>query len=223
MVSFYDQTLKGEEYKELSREKVLHQALAVWTGERPGHLMKNIDSLGTSYVEELVRQRKVFMVYVNGQVFLPCDLVRVKGVVKGYISQILGIIECEVNRRRVNVFFHVEDVLIFKEPLRDWERRYDCSPGQLLPVGLTVSLDARQVNIPGVDNLQYQAILVLAGSWPLSLPSLLPGGPGTYSQAYDVPADMTFYYLELCLDAKLAKKIDSLKDELSRTRGEVVF
>ena len=113
--------------------------------------------------------------------------------------------------------------MIFKEPLRDWERRYDSSPGQLLPVGLTVSLDARQMDLPGVDNLQYQAILVLAGSWPLSLPSLLPGGPGTYSQAYDVPADMTFYYLELCLDAKLAKKIESLKDELSRTRGEVVF
>ena len=107
-LSFYDQTLEGEEYKALSSEGILHQALVVWSGERPDHLMKNIDSLGHSYVEELVNQRKVFMVYVNGQVFLPCDLVRVKGVVRGYISPRLGIIECNVNRDRVNVFFHVE-------------------------------------------------------------------------------------------------------------------
>ena len=34
---------------------------------------------------------------------------------------------------------------------------------------------------------------------------------------------MTFYYLELCLDAKLAGKLESLKEELGRTCGEVVF
>ena len=34
---------------------------------------------------------------------------------------------------------------------------------------------------------------------------------------------MTFYYLELCRDAKLADKLESLKEELGRTSGEVVF
>ena len=84
-------------------------------------------------------------------------------------------------------------------------------------------MDARRVKIPGVTNLQHQAITVLAGSWPSSLPVLLPGGPGTTSQAFDVPPDMTFYYLELSRDAKLAVKLESLKEELGRTSGEVVF
>ena len=66
-LSFYDQTLQGEEYKELSTEKILHQALVVWAGERPDHLMKNLDNLGHSYLEELINQRKEFMVYVTGK------------------------------------------------------------------------------------------------------------------------------------------------------------
>jgi len=223
-VSFYDQTMAGEEFSRLSTDNILHQALVVWTGERPSHLMRNIDQNGALYAEELGKQREMFMTYVNGEVFLPCHLVRVKGVVVGYITNRLGIIECEdANGRKVNVFFHVEDVLIFKTPLVKWEQKYHCSPGSLLPVGLTVSLDARSIEVAGVDNLQYQAILVLAGSWPPALPVLLPGGPGSYSQAFDVPHNSTFYYLELCLEAKLVSKMGSLKEELRRTQGDVVF
>ena len=89
--------------------------------------MKTIDMQGPPYVEQLIKHRETFMMYVNGEVFLPCHLARVKGVVKGYISERLGVIECEdINRRNVNVFFDVEDVLIFKEPLIEWERRHRC-------------------------------------------------------------------------------------------------
>ena len=34
---------------------------------------------------------------------------------------------------------------------------------------------------------------------------------------------MTFYYMELSLEAKLGRKLDMLREELRRSRGEVVF
>ena len=80
---------------------------------------------------------------------------------------------------------------------------------QLFFLGLYVSVDARKVS--RVENIQYQAILVLAGTWPPSLPFALPGGPGSFSQAYDVPENMTFYYLELSLEAKLDSKLEKFK------------
>lgn len=54
-------------------------------------------------------------------------------------------------------------------------------------------------------------------------PTLLPGGPGTYTAAYDVPENSTFYYLELSLEAKLSQKIECLQDVLQRSRGSIKF
>lgn len=224
-VSFYDQTFSGDEFIKLSQEKVLHQAIVVWTGDRPGHLMKTIDTLGLEYQQSLTKARDGFMLYLNGEVFLPLALVRVKGIVSGYISDRLGIIEAKDEHRNiVNIVFHTEDVYIFKKPLRKFEVEFNTGAGRLLPVGLAVSVDARGVTIAGVANLEYQAVSVMAGSWPQSPhPTLLPGGPGSYTQAYDVPPHMTFYYMELSLEAKLGRKLDQLRDELRKSRGEVVF
>ena len=143
-VKFYDQTLTGPQYAGLSRENILHQALVVWSGQRPGHLMRTVDNLGTQYMEKLAGHRDTFMVYINGQVFLPCELAKVKGKVVGYISDTMGVIQCQdEDRNQVNVFFHVDDVLVFKKPLGTWEQRFHCAPERLLPVGLYVSVDAR--------------------------------------------------------------------------------
>ena len=215
-VTFYDQTLTGPQYGGLSRENILHQALVVWSGQRPAHLMRTMDQLGPEYMEELAEHREMFMVYVNGQVFIPCELAKVKGKVVGYITDTMGVIQCQdEDRNQVYVFFHVDDVLVFKEPLGTWEQRFRCAPGRLLPVGLYVSVDARKISGVGVTNyqLQYQAITVLAGSWPSSanLLSLLPGGPGSYSQTYDVPAFHTFYYLQLSREGELARNLERLE------------
>lgn len=226
-VSFYDQSFKGDEYSALSSDGVLHQAVVAWTGERPSHLMKMVDNMGQEYSEELEKSRKTFMLYLRGEVFLRCALVRVKGMVSGYINDQIGIVECtDENREKVNVFFHTEDVMIFRKPLKMYEQIYNTPGTKLLPVGLHISVDARFVHIPGVRNLSYQAVCVLAGSWPTSpYPTLLPGGQGSYSQAFDISSDQkgTFYYLELALEAKLARKLSKLKDVLAHTRGNLVF
>jgi len=226
-LSFYDQSFRGEEYSALSSDGILHQAVVAWTGERPSHLMKMVDNMGLGYMEDLSKSRKTFMLYLRGEVFLRCALVRVKGTVVGYINEQIGVVECTgENREKVNVFFHTEDVVIYRKPLRVYEETYDTPATKLLPVGLNISVDARSVHIPGVKNLPYQAVCVLAGSWPTSpYPTLLPGGEGSYSQAFDISSEQkdTFYYLELALEAKLGRKLAMLKEVLSHTRGNVVF
>ena len=151
------QTLTGEQYSRLSVEGVCHQAICVWTGKRPDHLLRTLDNLGEEYIQSLSASREGFMLYLSGEVFLPLALARVRGVVVGYVSNNIGIIEAEDrHRNKVNVFFHTDHVWIFKKPLRHYEEDFNCSPGRLLPAGLAVSVDARSVNIPGVDNLNYQ-------------------------------------------------------------------
>ena len=91
--------------------------------------MKNMDQLGAEYMAELTAHREMFMVYVDGQVFIPCELARVKGVVIGYINDWMGVIECEdEDRNRVNVLFSVDDVLVFQKPLVKWAEQYHCPP-----------------------------------------------------------------------------------------------
>ena len=75
-VKFFDKTYKGAEYKELSEDSLIHQAVAVWTGERPEHLLKKIQE--EEYKKKLEEHRKSFMLYLRGEVFLRAALVRVK-------------------------------------------------------------------------------------------------------------------------------------------------
>merc|ERR1719273_1460583 len=77
-VHFYDQSFEGDEYKELSHDGVIHQAVAVWTGDdRPEHLLKKVAE--ADYKSKLEENRKSFMLYLRGEVFLRAALVRVKG------------------------------------------------------------------------------------------------------------------------------------------------
>jgi len=219
-VKFYDKTYQGAEYKELSEDQVIHQAVAVWTGERPDHLLKKIQD--EEYKKKLEEHRKSFMLYLRGEVFLRAALVRVKGEVAGYLTDNMGIIEHkDENDKKINIFFHTDDVMIFKKNIRE----YNQNAKTLLPVGCLVSCDARRVHISGIKNVEYQAITVLAGFWPLTPhPTLFPGGQGSQAPMYDLPAGtFTFYYLELALEAKLQRKVNQLKEILSRSRGQIQY
>ena len=203
-VKFYDKTYQGAEYKELSEDQVIHQAVAVWTGERPDHLLKKIQD--EEYKKKLEEHRKSFMLYLRGEVFLRAAMVRVKGEVAGYLTDNMGIIEHkDESDKKINIFFHTDDVMIFKKNIRE----YNQNAKTLLPVGCLVSCDARRVHISGIKNVEYQAITVLAGFWPLTPhPTLFPGGQGSQAPMYDLPAGtFTFYYLELALEAKLQRKV----------------
>merc|ERR1712112_573770 len=90
-VKFFDKTYQGAEYKELSEDSVIHQAVAVWTGERPEHLLKKVQE--EEYKKKLEEHRKSFMLYLRGEVFLRAALVRVKCEIAGYLSDNMGIAE----------------------------------------------------------------------------------------------------------------------------------
>ena len=188
-VLFWDRTYGGEDYAKFSEDKVLRQALAVWTGARPERLVKKVE--GEEHRARLQAHRKSFLLYVQGEVFLRAALVRVKGEVAGYLTETTGIIEhTDEEGRKINIVFHSDDVKIFKKDVH----RFGKPLKKILPVGCLVSVDARRVHVKDVKNVEYQvfemkfcqsvktgavelqALVVLAGYWPLTPhPTLLPG------------------------------------------------
>ena len=116
--------------------------------------------------------------------------------------------------------FHADDVLIFKKEVASF--RGPCKKN--LPVGCTVKVDARRIHMADVKNVHYQAIVVLAGSWPpVPRPTLLQGGKGSYAPGFDVPEESTFYYLELPLESRLRAKVDTFKDLLKSSKGRIEY
>ena len=154
-VLFWDRTYGGDEYSKLSEEKVLRQALAVWMGLRPDRLLKKVE--GEEYRARLQEDRKSFLLYVKGEVFLRAALVRVKGEVAGYLTESTGIIEHTDERgSKINIVFHSDDVKIFKKDVH----RFGRSVRKVLPVGCLVSVDARRVHVKDVKNVEYQVITI---------------------------------------------------------------
>ena len=60
-------------------------------------------------------------------------------------------------------------------------------------VGCMVKVDATIIHIDGVKNVQYQALIVVAGTCPpTQFPSALQGG--TFAPDFEVSYDATFNY-----------------------------
>ena len=77
LVSFMLKTFSGEAYKDISEDKVLHQAVTVWTEPRPNHLLKMVG--GEEFRMKLLKDWNSFILYLKGDAFLRAALVRVKG------------------------------------------------------------------------------------------------------------------------------------------------
>jgi len=199
---------------------VVHQAVAVWLGIKPNLVLKV--AMGEENTRQLEEHRKTFMLYIRGEVFMRVSLVRVLAEVAGYLTDNLGILEYkDEDRGKVNILFHTDDVKIYKKDIQHYKK----PAKKILPVGCLVSTDARNIHISGVKNINYQAILVLAGDWPITPhPTLFPGGQGSKAPKYELPkGDFTFYYLELALDSRLKRKVDQLKEVLAGSKGNITY
>merc|ERR1719431_1604289 len=198
----------------------INQAVAVWAGKKPEGVLRV--ALGEENTRALEENRKTFMLYIRGEVFMRVSLVRVLAEVAGYLTDESGILEYKDEKdNRYNILFHADDVKIFKKDVRSYKR----SIKTLLPVGCLVSVDARSVHISGVKNVPYQAVVVLAGDWPVTPhPTLLPGGKGSTAPKYEMPSNVfTFYYLELAIDSRLQRKVDQLKQVLEGSKGNITY
>jgi len=219
-VTFHVRSFQGDEYKDLSEEKTINQAVAVWVGKKPEGVLRV--ALGEENTRALEENRKTFMLYVRGEVFMRVSLVRVRAEVAGYLTDELGILEYKDEKDvKYNILFHSNDVKIFKKDVRSYKKPVK----KVLPVGCLVSVDARSVHISGVKNVPYQAVLVLAGDWPVTPhPTLLPGGKGSTAPKYELPSSAcTFYYLELAIDSRLQRKVDQLKQVLEGSKGNITY
>lgn len=177
----------------------------MWLGERPktlGRLIHDQD-LHT----ELESLRNEFVDHVCHNDFLPLSLVRSKGRILGYLDQSTGILEA-VDHGHARVLFDETNVYLFRDRLIETPQALGKPLEQILPVGLSVSFDARKISRDGCD-VEYQACVVLAGTWPSAPhPTAFPGGPGTISPTYNNTGEDTFYYLQLDLKQILDQKLD---------------
>ena len=218
-VEFLMRSFRGETYTMFSEEKIIHQAVALWEEhEQPNnmsHLLKV--SLGEENTSKLEQHRKRFMLLVRDERFLACALVRVRGEVKGYLTDHIGVIETSDGEK---VLFHSDDVKIYKKDVR--ERGGTCK--EILPINVSVTFDARKIYMKDVREIKYQAIVVLAGSWSrLPFPTLLMTGLGSTAPNRATPPGSTYYYLDQSLPAKLRGKVGQLETILERSGGVIEY
>ena len=122
-VGFIMKSFRQSDYRRFSEEEIIHQALAVWEEEDPprnkSRLLKA--GLGEENTRRLEDDRKTFVLNVKNERFMVCSLVRVQGKVAGYITDTLGIIDIDDRRDGIEegkVFFHSDDVIIYKKSVR---------------------------------------------------------------------------------------------------------
>ena len=122
-MGFLMKTFRQSEYGKFSEDEILHQALAVWeVNDPPGNNSRLLKAaLGEENTRRLEDDRKTFMLNVKNERFLVSSLVRVQGKVAGYITDTLGIIDIDDRRdgsEEGKVFFHSDDVIIYKKSVR---------------------------------------------------------------------------------------------------------
>ena len=122
-------------------------------------------------------------------------------------------------RRFAKTSANPELQIVGRFELQCWRQR---SYYSRCPTGNNPSKSHRNKIDHSTSQVDYQALVILAGPWPKApSPTLLPGGEGSYSPTYEVPSEgkHTFYYLELQLESKLSKQLHQLSDIVDRNGG----
>ena len=166
-----DKMYQGVEYKKLSEDSATHQAVAIWIGECPEHLLKKVQE--EKYKKKLKEHRKSCIFYLQGKVFLNVNPIRVKFEITKYLSNNMEVAKYkDEDDKKINIFFHIDDTCVFKKDIHEYSK----PAKQILPMGCLRSIDARRVHIYGMKNEEYQAIAVTARYGPpISHPTFLPG------------------------------------------------
>lgn len=214
-IKFLCYYLQGPEYECISPEGFMRQAAAVWTGDRPAHLLREVKSF--THQQELKEQCASFLKMVRQKAFMEVSMVRARGQVMGYLTDEIGLLEVsdEVansldpayrQKRKAEkplVLYSLNDVYLFGEQLKlDKDELF-----RVMPIGLNVCFDARKV--PECRGVKYQAINCFAGHWPaIPHPTLLQGGSPSLAPSYqNIGSDASFYYLQLSLPDVLDKTL----------------
>ena len=101
------------------------------------------------------------------------------------------------------VVFNADNVYLYNKQFP--YDRYPRPADVLLP-GLKVCFDARSIN--KYKGVSYQAVTVLAGTWPaMPHPTMFPGGPGSKAPTYDVPEGHSFYYLDTTMQWHMDRQL----------------
>ena len=163
-------------YYIISPDNVIRQAVGVWQGVKPLEVVKLART--DDHLDTLKEHREEFLNFAESGAFIELGLCRVKGSIIGYLSDVIGVIrvsEGEMTNSRV--LFHKDDVYLYREKLKD---RDDLT--YVMPVGLHVYVDARplgteQSEARGYHEIEYQACVVLHGTWPkVPHPTAFPQG-----------------------------------------------
>lgn len=234
-VKFLDSFHEGSEYSAASSEDFIRQAVAVWVGPRPPHLLRYV--ITEKHKLELQQHRRHFLGLILEQRLLHVSHARVKGSITGFLTDDIGLLETNDIEVQINsngllsssiqqgrepqlVLFNVKNVHVYRKPATFFtEQEKKGSPSQILPVGLRVTFDARP--IPRFRGVGFQAISVMAGTWPsVPHPTLLPSQSGhqSYYGCNDVviPPEHAFYYLKLSLKDVLNQDVEMFKTEVNR-------
>jgi len=127
--------------------------------------------------------REDFLSRIREERCMHVGMVRARGQITGWLTEEIGLLETHDASTSEEgicmVVFHACDLYLFGRPARS--RRE--SVLDMFPPGLRVCFDARAIT--KFRGVAYQAVVVLAGSWPsVPHPTMFPGGPGSISPCY---------------------------------------
>ena len=182
-IEFSEVTAFSHDYEVVSPDSTIRQAFMVWpNGTRSPRNLPNLADDET-LLTELKDDREDFVSLKTGDHFTRLDLCKIMATVEGYLSPDMGILrvaDWNAPNQGARILFSRTECHIFRRKIRASEGHLS----RLLPVGLRLSVDAKEVETcrDNSHGVLYQACRVLAGTWPVGDdPIVLPSRKLTYA------------------------------------------